>query len=205
MICPRCSQDLRAEGIDYKINKGWFFCNDCSKRSREPFHIFHCRECKSKTFIDDVQFINLYSYTLNESLDISPLILIEPIRKTLENLGLQSESSGTVIGKSGVKHKFDIVCNNSDLVSVIDVVYSNIIVDESHVIKLFASAFDIEANKSIIIAIPAATDTAEKLAQKYDITLIQGKDTNELLEKLKKEILSTSHRTSKKVPLPGSL
>ncbi|MBV9666515.1 MAG: hypothetical protein JO327_00135, partial [Nitrososphaeraceae archaeon] len=110
-ICPRCKTKLHPNSPDVKINEGWFFCNDCSQRSREPVVVYFCRECERMMFVGDVDFKNLYAYTLSKSVDMSKVILIEPIREILEQIGYQAESPGYITGKSGIKHRFDIVCH----------------------------------------------------------------------------------------------
>lgn len=197
-ICPRCNTILRSlAGPDTRVLEGWLFCKDCSKRSRDPLVMFACRECTNIMPLNDVSFMNLYSYTMNANVDMSSIILLEPVRKTMENLGYRAESPGICIGKSGVSHKFDIVCTKEDSTAVMDVIYSTIIVNESHVIKLFASAFDVGANYSIMIGVPGVTDTAEKLANHYGITLIQGNKMKDISEKLAEALLLKRRKVGK--------
>jgi hypothetical protein len=197
VICPRCNTVLHSIVAPYvKISKGWFFCGECSKRSQEPLVRFSCRECDNMMSISDVSFTNVYSYALNENADLSSIIMLEPITKTLENLGYHAEAPGSIIGKSGISHTFDIVCrqleNNKSL--IINLARSNVIVSEEHVIRLFASAVDVNADNSIIIAIPAVTEAAERLANQYGITIVQASDTTSVSEKLQKMILSKSRQ-----------
>ncbi len=191
--CPRCNALLRlTPSSEVRINNNMFYCKECSKNYFVPLSVFACRECDNSMTTGDVEFTNIYSYTLNEkSLQVSPIVMLEPLRKMLEEIGLIVESPGNIKGKSTQNHKFDIVCQKNDKkIVAINVVYSNIIVNESNVVELFAASFDCNVDLSILVAVPEVTVAAENLAKQYGITIIQGKDGNSLSQKLKKTILS---------------
>ena len=190
--CPRCNDMLNPSSPDVVINdEGWFICNDCSKRSRDPAPIFHCRECKRVMYVGDVTFKNLYSYALSNAVDISSIVLIQPFSDLLVALGFHVESPGIIIGKSGIEHRFDIICRKDSMTPiVIDVVYSAVLVNNSHAIKLFGAAFDAGLYHKIMIAVPEVEDSTSKLAVEYGITLIVGSQADDILEKLKKAVLS---------------
>lgn len=191
-ICPRCKTGLRQNSPDVKINEGWFFCNDCSRRSREPVGIYYCRECERIMFVGDIAFKNLYSYTLSKSVDIDKVILIEPLREILEKMEYQTESPGYITGKSGIKHRFDLVCHKQNTTIVIDVRYSDVIVNESHLTKLFGAAFDAKVDRSIMIAIPEVTDATLSLAEQYGIMVIKGTEMKDVSTKLENVMRSSS-------------
>ena len=136
-------------------------------------------------------------YTLHEDLDLHSIIFPENIRKSLEELGYQAESPGVLMGKTGIKHQFDIVCHDDNAITAIDVVYSDTIVNESHIMKQFAHVFDCNANQSIFIAIPGVTEAALKLAAQYGISIIQGNDARQVIDELKYVLQSTKRNEDK--------
>jgi hypothetical protein len=141
----------------------------------------------------DVNFMSLYSYELSKNIDIDSIVLIEPLRNKLKQLGYQIESPGTLLGKSGITHQFDIVCyDQHNKIIALDVVYSNILVNESHLTKHFMATFDTRPSKSIMICVPKVTEVTEKLARQCNITLIEGTGMEDISEKLRKFILSLS-------------
>jgi Thaumarchaeal output domain 1 len=121
-VCPRCNSNLRMNSTDVKIQGGWFSCKSCSRWHHEPNLILTCRECERMMSIRDVSFADMFSYTLHNGLDLRSIIFPENIRKSLEELGYQAESPGVLMGKTGIKHQFDIVCNNENITTAIDVV-----------------------------------------------------------------------------------
>lgn len=196
-VCPRCNSYLRMNGTDVKIQGGWFSCKSCSRWHHEPTLILTCRECERMMSIRDVSFADLYSYTLHEDLDLHSIIFPENIRKSLEELGYQAESPGVLMGKTGIKHQFDIVCHDENATTAIDVVYSDTIVNESHIMKQFAHVFDCNVNQSIFIAIPGVTEAALKLAAQYGISIIQGNDARQVIDELKYVLQSTKRNEDK--------
>jgi hypothetical protein len=205
IICPRCNVSLRPNSTDLNINdEGWFLCDDCSKRSREPVIMYACRQCNRMMYVGDVSFVNLQSYTLSKAIDMNSIVLIEPLRDALVKLNYQIESPGVIVGQSKTQYKFDIVAhkkdNNGNNIStlVLDVVYSNVIVTESHLNKLFCAIFDTKVDHSVMVAVPEVTDTSRRLAEQYGITLIVGNDIRDISEKLKTVAINNDKNTNNK-------
>lgn len=195
IACPGCNAPLRSiNAPDIVASEGWFSCNSCSKVSRDLFVIYACRDCDRFMSPRDVKFMNTYTYTLGKSVRRDAIILIEPLRRLAEQLGYTAESPGNLLGKSGINHQFDIVCydNQTNKIIVIDVVYSNVLVNESHLMKQFMASFDTKPSESIMICAPAVTEVTEKLAKQCNITLIEGVKMEDISEGLKKFLVSLS-------------
>lgn len=190
MVCPRCGVEFRTSGPDLRVRDSWFFCGDCRKRAKEPAVKYECRQCDAIMSTDDVYLTNLDSYTLAEVVDASSLVLVAPIKDVVEKLGWHVESPGILVGKSGVSHRFDMVCSRSDTVVVIDLAYSSVMVNDVPIINLFASSFDTEAKHAIMIAVPAAADSAKKLADQYRIPIIEGRRSEEVCERIRQVLVS---------------
>jgi hypothetical protein len=155
-------------------------------------------------YVGDVSFVNLQSYTLSKAIDMNSIVLIEPLRDALVKLNYQIESPGVIVGQSKTQYKFDIVAhkkdNNGNNIStlVLDVVYSNVIVTESHLNKLFCAIFDTKVDHSVMVAVPEVTDTSRRLAEQYGITLIVGNDIRDISEKLKTVAINNDKNTNNK-------
>jgi len=112
--------------------------------------------------------------------------LIAPIVELLQDLGLEAESPGYLKGKSGIEHMFDVVAlSASGGVTVIDLATSNSVVDESSMVTMFAKVFDTSPTQSILVSIPRLSDAGRRLADFYKIAVIEARDVNEAVEKLK--------------------
>jgi len=111
--------------------------------------------------------------------------LVAPISRLLQSLGLEAESPGYLMGKSGTEHMFDVVTRAGGHVTVIDLASMNSTVHESSVVEMFAKVFDTTPNQSILVSIPRLSDTGRILADVYNITLIEARDVDEAVEKLK--------------------
>jgi ribosomal protein S27AE len=189
--CPRCGVILEFNGgPDVRINEGWFVCNDCSKASRDPLIFFFCRTCERLISVSDTTFMNLYSYTLSKSFNSDTVVLHEPYRELVRQLGFQVQSPGKMIGNSGVEYLFDIVASKDKKSIAINIVYSDVIVTDGPLVKMFGAVFDCKPTKSILIAIPESAESISLLARQYGITLISGNDQKLLVDTLKEEILT---------------
>ena len=189
--CPRCGIILEFNGgPDVRINEGWFMCGDCSKASRDPMIFFFCRMCERLISISDTAFMNLYSYTLSKSFNSDTVVLHEPYRELFRQLGFDVKSPGKLAGKSGLEYMFDIVATKDKKTMVLNVVYSDVIVTDMPLVKMFGSVYDCTPTKAIFVAIPEAAESLNLLSNEYGITLLSGKEPKLLLETLKEFILT---------------
>jgi len=189
--CPRCGLILQfSGGPDVRINEGWFMCSDCSKASRDPKIFFLCRTCERLISVQDTAFVNLYSYTLSKSFNSDTVVLQEPYRELLRQLGFHVNSPGNISGTSGIEHLFDIVATKDGKTILINIVYSDVIVTDSSLVKMFGAVFDCKPTKAILIAVPESAESISLLAKQYDITLLSGRESKLLLDTLKEIVLT---------------
>jgi predicted Mrr-cat superfamily restriction endonuclease len=117
------------------------------------------------------------------------------IIKCLSDLGYQVTSPARVTGKSGREYELDIYASRQsgglDGNLVVDIAYDERGVSETEVLKLYAKAFDIDAHKIILIAMPEISGDAMPLAKQYNVAVIQAKDLDEAAQKLPSEVTST--------------
>ena len=91
-------------------------------------------------------------------------------------------------GKSGANHMFDVVAQSKDATgkaTVIDLATSvEGPVSEQSVIALFAKIFDVSPQRAFLIAIPRMSDNGKKMAELYNIRLIEARDQKEAVKSL---------------------
>lgn len=184
--CPRCGVVLHFNGgPDVKINEGWFMCDDCYKASRDPTIFFFCRKCERLISVPDVAFVNLYSYILSKSFNKDTVVLVEPYREIFRQLGYQVNSPGRVTGNSGIEYLFDIVASKEDKTILVNVVYSDVMVTDTPLVKMFGAVFDCKPTRAVLIAVPECTESVSLLAKEYGITLLKAKESIEIVNMLK--------------------
>jgi hypothetical protein len=119
--------------------------------------------------------------------------MIAPIREFLAENGFEVESPAFLKGRSGANHMFDIVAHDGETgkkVTVIDLATSaEGEVSEQPVIALFAKIFDVSPDKAYLIAIPKMNENGKKMAELYNIQIIEAKNQKEVIKVLKDRLL----------------
>jgi hypothetical protein len=133
-------------------------------------------------------------------------ILVAPIREFLQSRGYTVESPSFLKGKSGASHMFDIAASRGDItrnVIVIDLATSaDEPVSEQSIIAMFAKVYDVTPDKACLIAIPKMNESGRKLADLYNIKLIEAKDQKEAIKALETAIGSVKAQLKPQPPQP---
>lgn len=189
LVCPRCRKELTKPDVNYRKAGIWCKCSDCGKSFDIPVPSHFCRDCKQDFTFEDSLHRSVYSFRLNEEVTEEAglsYILIGPIREYLQSRGFDVESPGFLKGKSGANHMFDVIASKGGMsrnIVVIDLATSNEgAVSEQSTIALFAKVYDVAPDKAFLIAIPAMSESGRKLADMYQIALIEAKDQNEAMK-----------------------
>lgn len=194
-VCPKCHDELKKVDVDYRKAGVWCTCKDCGKSFDIPVSAHFCRNCHENFNFEGAEIKDVYSYTLKEEVKEEIAlgwILIAPIREFLASEGFQVESPAFLKGKSGANHMFDVVAYKGDAtqrITVIDLASSTEdIVSEQPVIALFAKIFDVSPDRAFLIAIPRLSENGKKMAELYNIKVIEAKNQKEALKELKEKI-----------------
>lgn len=207
-LCPKCRKELKAVGLDYRNLGTHYKCQSCGELCSSPTEEYHCLKCQAYFPKYEAREVTLYSYKFNEA--ERPQTEAEVKRKTvlikcLSELGYQVTSPAKVTGKSGKEHELDIYAFKKPGVGdgnlAIDIAYDERGVSETEVLKLYAKAFDIDAQKIILIAMPEISSDALPFADQYNVAVIQAKDLDEAAQKLPLEV--TSLQWSRREQLPA--
>jgi len=187
--CPRCRKPLSGLGSDYRQVGTWFQCRSCGKRFDAPEGRHYCRDCSSKFGVKESVLDDAYSYVLDKTAQTEfarEVLFLVPLKKILREAGYELETSSAVRGASGTSHTFDLVSSktqeNRRITLTLDMTISDKVCGEEHVISVFAKTFDVSPTKSILIAVPALSDTAKKLASMYKLEVIEGARPEEIAQ-----------------------
>lgn len=192
LVCPKCNEELKKIDVDHRKAGIWCTCKDCDKSFDIPVSAHFCRDCHENFTFEDAVIKDVYSYTLREEArEEASLgwVLVAPIRDFLIEEGFQVESPAFLKGKSGANHMFDVVAYKGETprkITVIDLASSSEdIVSEQPVIALFAKIFDVSPDNAYLIAIPKISENGKKMAELYNIQIIEAKNQKEAIRALK--------------------
>ncbi len=195
LVCPKCHEELKKLDVDYRKAGTWCTCRDCKKSFDIPVVTHFCRDCHDSFTFEDAVMKDVYAYSLKEEAKEEAArgwVIISPIREFLVENGFKVESPAFVKGKSGANHMFDIVAyegKTARKMSVIDVAMSaENTVSEQPVIALFAKVFDVSPDHAYLIAIPKINDNGKKMAELYNIRVLEVKNQKEAIKALKEEM-----------------
>jgi transcription elongation factor Elf1 len=192
LVCPKCNKELTNPDVDYHRAGVWCTCNQCAKSFDIPVPAHFCRNCKANFTFDEALYKDVYSYSLTPQAAKEAnlgYILTVPIIEFLENLGFEVESPGFLNGSSGTRHMFDLTAVSTGAkksTTAIDIATSSDdVVSEQSVISMFAKIFDATPDLACLVAIPKMSENGRKLASLYKINLVEAKDHNAAIERLK--------------------
>ncbi|RLE49945.1 MAG: hypothetical protein DRJ31_03000 [Candidatus Methanomethylicota archaeon] len=192
LVCPICGGELKTEGVDYRYAGAWFTCRDCKKQFNMPSVRFVCRRCNMELSIDKIELTILNSYAAEDvavKMVSKETIVVAPLVNFLRSLGLTVSSPGTLVGKSGVHHIFDLIIEirseGTSAPLAVDVSKSLEGASEFDVIAMFAKVVDAGVKIPVLVAMPKMSDMGKKLAASYGINVIEGTSLDELFEKFR--------------------
>jgi hypothetical protein len=198
LVCQKCHEELKKLDVDYRRAGIWCSCMSCGKSFDVPVATLFCRDCRSDFTFEEVVIKNVYSYRMRDEVrEEAQLgwILVAPIKEFLTICGFDVDGPAFLKGKSGANHMFDIVAHkkgDAKKVTVIDVAtLAEGTVAEQSVIALFAKVFDVSPDSAYLIAIPKMSDNGKKMAELYNIQIIEAKNQKEATKALKERMTKT--------------
>ncbi len=193
--CPKCGSEL-VKG-EYRDMGLWYICKDCKEKFEHPNIDLVCHTCNNEFTIRTSIIKEISKYHLNpdkENEIRQNVTSLESVNDILTNLGFDIELSASLVGdKSGIEHKFSLVGRreslDGDCVIVLDHAVGDTEVNASSLILYLYKISEINYDLALFLAIPKLSDMAKKIAEGYNILIIEGIPENEeQLEILKKEI-----------------
>ncbi|MGQ9623974.1 MAG: TackOD1 domain-containing metal-binding protein [Candidatus Bathycorpusculaceae bacterium] len=194
LVCPKCEEELKKVDVDYRKAGIWCSCKDCGKSFDIPVSAHFCRSCHENFTFEEATIADVYSYSLNEEVKgEAPLawVLITPVQELLVDEGFHVESPAFVKGKSGANHRFDIAASKGTAGKLMVIDLSSSVegeVSEQPVIALFAKIFDVSPDKAYLIAVPKINENGKKMAELYNIQIIEARNQKEVVKALKEKL-----------------
>ncbi len=100
------------------------------------------------------------------------------------------------VGKSGVKHTFTFGAKEGNFTKVVcDMVSGPVPIDETKVLSLFIKVYDVGATTALLCATPALSPDAKKLADIYNMTVIEAVDKDSAVKKVADALGRINKRT----------
>jgi transcription elongation factor Elf1 len=191
LMCPKCHEELKKLDVDHRRAGIWCVCKDCGKSFDIPVTDLFCRDCHSNFTFEEAVISDVYSYSLREEAKQEAglgWVLVAPIKEFLVETGFEVAGPAFLKGKSGANHVFDVVARTKDSsrkVTVIDLATSSEgLVSEQPVIALFAKIFDVSPYCAYLVAIPRMNENGKKMAELYNIRVVEAKDQKEAIKSL---------------------
>jgi hypothetical protein len=189
--CPKCHRELRLLGSDYQMPGVYFKCHACAELTQKPLEKWRCSNCHEEMERDEIRELCLYSFQLSEvpaEPDIPGSIPRGQIEEFLGHEGYEVQRNVKVTGRSGAEHDIDLLAvKNSGSYEhrlVVGFATHDSEIDSEEVIKLYAKAYDVNAQDIVMVAIPRLSEDAIQFASHYRIRVLDAEDLGHLHEKL---------------------
>jgi uncharacterized OB-fold protein len=186
--CPRCKLELRTIGADYRSRGVLRKCRDCGEIFNVPLLKWRCLKCSSLTNEDEIEEVNIYAYSLDESKRNWLEFELQPKVQFLEFLkrhGYEVTENATVKGKSGAEHNIDILATRDDGIIIHNVAIGIEIardkIELDRILDFDVKAFDSGIHDKVLIIIPTLGEEAAKFASYHRIKVLEPKDLEILL------------------------
>ncbi|MDW8039847.1 MAG: hypothetical protein RMJ03_00280 [Nitrososphaerota archaeon] len=196
LVCPRCREELKKPDVDFRKAGIWCTCQECGKSFDIPVPKHLCRNCQSEFTFEDLEIKDVHAYTLSEGVKdeiTTGWVFVAPLRDFLAENGFNVQAPAFLKGKSGANHMFDIAAyreNRAGRITVMDVaIATENAVMEQPVIALFAKMYDVSPENAYLIAVPKLSENAKKMAELYNIKVIEARDAKEVIRALKEKIV----------------
>jgi hypothetical protein len=186
--CPKCGVGL-VEG-EYRDMGLWYVCRECRERFERPHLEMTCRKCEKQFTVETAIVREIPKYYLNpvrEQEIRQNVTSLESIYKLLTALDFNVEMPASVIGeKSGIQHKFSLLAKkrlgDRERIIAIDHAVGDVEVGSPPLILYIYKISEVKVDLPVFVAIPRLSETAKRIAQGYDLLVIEGipKETERL-------------------------
>ncbi|MDH5683051.1 MAG: restriction endonuclease [bacterium] len=185
--CPKCHKELNLIGSDYNSPGYYYKCYDCGELVITPVEKWHCRQCATVFGKEEIRELCLYSYRISEEKKDKLHLERIPKNRVAELLirdGYEVQGSFKITGRSGAEHEIDLLATKHsgpfEHRIVVGFASAEHEVDSEEVIKLYAKAYDVNAQDIIMIALPRLSPDANHFAQHYRIRVFEAEDLDKI-------------------------
>jgi CheY-like chemotaxis protein len=190
-VCPKCHRELKLIGTDYRKPGLRYVCNSC--HGIFPAPTIKNRSIKTgKVYpLEQLHYINIYSYTLNETYRQKLEFEMEPKKQLIDyliRLGYKVQETAEIQGRSGATHKIDIVATMDDLITnhtvaigILAAANNDTDVTIDPLFNFDSRIYDTGIDGKMVIAIPRFTAEAMKFAERQGIRVYNLPELRDLL------------------------
>jgi len=178
--CPKCGARL-VEG-EYRDMGLWYICRECGEKFEHPHLNLICRKCDTQftTQTAVVREVSKYSLNPDKEQEIRQNVTsLESIKELLTEIGFGVEMPASAIGeKSGIQHNFSLIAKKElgdrENIIAIDHAVGDIEVGAFPLILYTYKISEVKVDLPIFAAIPKLCETAKRIAQGYNLLIIEG-------------------------------
>lgn len=178
-VCPKCRKELKLIGTDYRKPGARYVCNSCHEIFASPAIKCRCLKTGEIYSLEELRYINLYTYRINESQRKRLEFEFEPKKQLvdfLKRLGYNVQESVKVQGRSGATHTIDLLASINDPITrhsvAIGIMAAAGDETEVNIEALFSfdsKIYDTGIDSKMVIAVPRLNSEAAKFAQRQGI------------------------------------
>jgi DNA-directed RNA polymerase subunit RPC12/RpoP len=193
--CPTCSKEIKDFEKDIKVLALWYKCDDCSEKFDDAALKIHCRAHKHDFDLTAGKLNNIFSYalkTIHVSKNSDSTQIKHELVKLLNGFNFITKQNDLVKGNSGNAYEIPICAvspsNNDTLLIFIKNQFEGI--NESDMNSVLISKLDIYPTRTLFVTPSSVSDSVEKLAAHYGITLISDADFSKIISRFEEYISS---------------
>ena len=206
-VCPKCHNELRLIGTDYRNVGMHYGCLDCNEVFTVPVMRWRNLRTRKIWSAGELKEIVVYSYTFSPDKKGWLEFQLKPKTELVEFLrlqGYQVQELAQLAGSSGAMHTVDILARRDDMLAKINLGIGILVAPPGEaevglegLFKFDTMAYDIGLNYKVVIAIPRLSQEAINFANKQIIRVFEAKT-------LSKIVTDITGLPKSKVVMPGT-
>ncbi|MGP8126120.1 MAG: hypothetical protein ACLQEQ_09730 [Nitrososphaerales archaeon] len=132
----------------------------------------------------------VYATVLSSAIGLGTQVDFESLASRYIDAGHLASTSSSLVGASGVKHRFAFTVSREDGVvqAVADTALSVAEVDEVAVLKFFTKVYDVKPKAAVLCVSPRLNRGASELARQYGLYVLEHEKPRELIPMLARTI-----------------
>jgi len=195
--CPSCKKAINDKKKELRIPAMWYNCLSCVEKFDDVIIKMYCRKFDHSFDTNMAGTVSIPGYILKDSQSTASYdpSLISHIKNLLQEHKFISEENHSLKGKSGHYHNIDLIATNPNTDTIfLFVLQSDNTLDESRINSKIIQVLDCNPTKTVIIG--NLSNKAKSLASRYDISVIDSFEKNQVLSTLE-TILTDTFTTEK--------
>jgi len=185
-MCPNCKRQIRDFKKEIKLPGNWNFCHSCNKKFDDAILKLHCRRFNHDFDIHEMKTVSVPVYKLKKSAsdNKAALDLIPMLKELFTNQGFTVDSMIAIKGKSGISHPISIYAENKQNTVAVFIKSARDEVPDTEINDVLVNVLDISPSLTILIGIPSISERAKAMATSNGISLVSGKEINEIVSQV---------------------